>query len=101
MGEILFKLHNSYRQVVAICDKELYGRLIQEDNKQIDLTGDFFKGEEISKEDLKNEIEKCSAEDATFNVVGEKSISVFKEVGLVVDSGIIKINNVPVALVLL
>lgn len=53
MGEILFKLHNSYRQVVAICDKELYGRLIQEDNKQIDLTGDFFKGEEISKEDLK------------------------------------------------
>ena len=74
MGEILFKIHKSYRLVVAICDKDVYGRKLvsprddsskddsgepsgePDGRRQLDLTGPFFKGEEISEGDLKEKI---------------------------------------------
>ena len=42
----------------------------------------------------------CMKEVATFNIVGENSIRIAKEVGLIKDEGTIEIENVPFALVL-
>jgi len=100
MGEILFKVHKSYRLVVAICDKDIYGRKLVEGNRQLDLTGPFFQGEEVDEAELKEKIIDCSKEDATFNIVGSRSVGVAKEIGLVKDEGILKVENVPFALVL-
>jgi len=110
MGEILFKIHESYRWVVAICDKDIYGRMLvspirddsgePDDKRQLDLTGDFFKGEEMSDDQVRKGIIDCAKEDATFNIVGENSVRIAKEVGLVKDEGIIQIGDVPFALVL-
>jgi len=101
MGEILFKIHESYRWVVAICDKDVYDRKLVDGERQLDLTGPFFNGEEVSDEELKEKILDCIREDATFNIVGSKSVSIAKELGLVVDEGVIEIEGVPFALVLL
>jgi len=99
--KILLKVHDSYRTVVAICDKELLGKLFTEGEKQLDLTGKFFQGDEIDEGEAKKEIEKCLREDATFNIVGENSVNLAKEIGMINDSGIIKIDGIPFALVLL
>ena len=111
MGDIILKVHESYRWVVAVCDKEVFGRRLVDPirygsngaggKRVLDLSGAFFDGEEMSEEKATEEIVRCNLEDATFNFVGEKSVGIAKELGLVVDSGVIEIEGVPVALVLL
>jgi len=101
MGKILFKIHKSSRWVVAVCDKDVYGRKLVEGKRQLDLSGDFFNGEEFDEGRIKEKIIDCAKEDATFNIVGADSVRVAKEIGLVVDDGVVEIEGVPFALVLL
>ncbi|MCH7850659.1 MAG: DUF424 family protein [Nanoarchaeota archaeon] len=98
--EFLVKVHESYRDVVSVCDIGLIGKKIVEGNFQLDLTGEFYKGEEVDEEKLKEIIEYQSGEDATFNVVGDKSIEVFKNLGLVLKEGVRRVGGVSFALVL-
>ena len=103
MGEkdILVKVHESYRWVVAVCDKDIFGRKLVEGKRVLDVSGVFFEGEAMDKEKVKNEIIRCNNEDATFNFVGEKSVGIAKELGIVKDEGVVMIDGVPFALVLL
>ncbi|MFZ5955408.1 MAG: DUF424 family protein [Nanoarchaeota archaeon] len=98
---MLVKIHNAYRTVVAVCDKELIGKSFQENQKQLDLTGDFFRGEEKTKEEMIEILDDMRKEDASFNIVGKKSCEIAKQIGLINEEGIIYIESVPVALVLL
>ena len=49
---MLIKLHRSYRTVVTVCDSDLIGKIFEEEGKQLDLRGDFFKGEEKSFKEI-------------------------------------------------
>jgi len=98
---MLVKIHKSYRLVVAICDSDLIGKKLEEGNKQLDMTGNFFKGDEKKDEELREIIEDCQREDATFFIVGKESVALCKEAGLVGDEGVKEVSGVPVALVLL
>jgi len=95
------KIHKSYREVVAICDSELIGKYFEKGEFQLDVKESFYKGEEISEEKVKEIIKKMSVEDATFNIVGEKSINCAIDCGVISKDGIKKIQGVPFALVLL
>jgi hypothetical protein len=99
--DFLFKVHKSYRWVVSICDRDIYGKIFSEGNKQLDLTGKFFEGEEIDEEKLREEIIKGVREDATFNIVGKNSIKVLKELGIAKEEDILEVGGVPFFLVLL
>jgi len=103
MGDaILCKVHESAtRWVVALCDEELYGRKLLEGKRALDLGTAFFKGEPLTKEEAGAEIERCVAEDATFNIVGKRAVALAKEKGIIEEDGIITIQGIPVALVLL
>ncbi len=98
---ILVNIHKSYRQVVAICDKNLLGLKLENDTMQLDMGGNFFNGKEVSEEELLNLLKEYSYEDATFYIVGKSSVDYAKENGLINEKGIKKINDVPFALVLL
>jgi len=104
---ILIRTHkSSCRDVIAICDAELNGKIIEgiDENGnelQVDLTGNFFRGEEKTADEIKEMIEEGLMEDACFNIAGKKSIELCKKLGLIKEHGIIKINNVPFALTLL
>ena len=98
--KILVKVHNSYRWAVAICDKELVGRILTEGIMQLDLTTQFFRGTEMNDDEVREEIWRCSNEDANFNVVGENSIGLALELGLIEEDGIRKVQGIPFALVL-
>lgn len=97
----MFRIHKSYRWVVAVCDKDLIGKCFTEGNRQIDLTGNFFKGEPVDENKAKSEILRCLREDATFNIVGGKSVGLVRDMGFVKDESIIKIGDVPFVLMLL
>jgi len=103
MGEknILLKVHESYRWVVAVCDKDVFGRKLVDGKRVFDVGGVFFEGKEMSDEEVAAEIVRCNHEDATFNFVGEKSVGIAKQLGIVKDEGVVEIDGVPFALVLL
>ena len=92
---------NSYRDVVAICDSDLLGKRFESGKFQLDVKESFYKGEEVSEEKAISIIKKMSREDATFNIVGKKSVSVALKAGIIVEEGIGKIQGIPFAFVLL
>ena len=60
----------------------------------------FFKGEEASDEKVRKIIQSMSIEDATFNIIGEKSINLALEEGIIKEKSVGRINGIPFALVL-
>jgi len=98
---MLVNIIKTYRDVVAICDSDLIGKKFEEGNFQLEVKESFFKGEETSKEELVKILNNLSQEDATFNIVGEESINIALEEGIVGEESIKRIQGVPFALVLL
>jgi hypothetical protein len=95
------RIHDSYRKIVALSDIGLVGKTFEEGIKQIQIKPHFFKGEEKTKEEIIKILKKMQKEDATFNIVGKKSVEAALEAGIIKEKGIIKIQDVPIALVLL
>jgi hypothetical protein len=72
------------------------------DGKRVlDVSGSFFNGKEMTEKKAAIEIIRCDREDATFNFVGENSVKIAKELGLVDNKAIVTIENIPFAMVLL
>jgi len=101
MSKILIRVHESYRWVVAVCDRDIFGRKLIDGKRVLDLSGEFFNGNVMSDEEAEEEIIRCDNEDATFNFVGKRSVGLAKKLGLVKDEGVVDIDGVPFALVLL
>ncbi len=91
----------SYRDVVAVCDKELIGKKFEEDKFQLDLKESFYKGKETSQEETLEILKNMKSEDATFNIVGEESIETALKAGIISKESIGKIKEIPFALVLI
>ena len=90
----------SHRDIVAICDKELLGKKFEEGKFQLDIKENFYKGKEVDSESLIEIIKKMSTEDATFNIVGKKSVNVALKIGIISEEEIRRIDGVPFALIL-
>lgn len=97
---MICKIHNSYRDIVAICDKTLLGKKFEQDNFQIDVKESFYDGEEKNEQEILSIINKMTKEDATFNIVGKKSIQCALKAGIIKEKGIKTIQDIPFALVL-
>ncbi len=95
------KIHNSYRQIVAISDSDLIGKYFHEGKKQLNITENFYNGKEISEKDLIEKLKQLNREDATFNIVGNNSVQTAIKAGIISEKGILKVQDVPFALVLL
>lgn len=95
------KIHEAYRTIVALCDTELIGKYFSEGIRQIEVRENFFKGEEKTFEETIELLKDMDKEDATFNIVGHESIKAALEAGIISKEGIILIQGIPVALVLM
>lgn len=98
---IIVNIINSYRYIVAVCDSELLGKRFEEEKFQLDVKESFYKGKEVSKEELLEIMKRMTREDATFNIVGKESVSIALEAGIIEKEGIKEIKGIPFALVLL
>lgn len=91
----------SYRDVVAICDSSILGKIFEEGKFQLDIKESFYKGEEVPIERAIEIIKSLSKEDATFNIVGEESIKAAVNAGIITEESVEKIQGIPFSLVLL
>jgi len=97
---MLVKIHDSYRKIIAVCDSELLGKKFEQDKAVLEIT-DFFDGDETSEQELISLMQDMDKEDATFNIIGEKSIQAALKAGIISEQGIKKVQEIPFALVLL
>lgn len=97
---MLIKIIKTHRDIVSICDTELLGKKFQEENFQLEIKENFYKGDEKNKQEIIEIIEKMVLEDATFNIVGEESIKTAIESEIISENDVKKIKNIPYALIL-
>lgn len=95
------KIHESYRKVVALCDKELIGKKFEEGKMQLDVRENFYKGSEITQEKIIERLKQMKLDDSTFNIVGEKSVNAAVSAGIITKGNIGKVDGIPFALLLL
>ena len=95
------KIHEAYRRIVALADTGLIGKTFEEGIMQIGVRPNFYKGDEKSKNEIIKILKNMAKEDATFNIVGKESVEVALECGIIKQEGIMQIQGIPVALVLL
>ncbi len=95
----------SYRDVVAVCDSELLGKKFEEQfgdfTAQLDVKENFYGSEDFSKEGAKLLIKRMKMEDATFNIVGEESVQLALELGLITPGNVKKVQGIPYSMVFL
>lgn len=96
--KMYLKLHKSYRTVVACCDKELLGKRIVKGLFLLDVRPNFYKDLELSEEKAKEVLERQALEDATFNLVGKKSVELGLELGIIEKEHVREMENIPFAL---
>lgn len=95
------RIHESYRNVVSLCDTELLGKKFEEDKFQLDVRENFYKDKEVSKEKVIEILQKQKIEDSTFNIVGTESINAALEAEIITKEHIGEISGIPFALTLL
>jgi len=89
---MIVNLHKSDGKIIlAVCDKELIGKKFVEKNMQLDLTSNFYKGKEMSDEELGVLINKAYI----VNLVGKKSVDFGIKKGIVAEKHIITVKNIP------
>ncbi len=95
------KIHKSYRDIVAVCDTELLGKYFEEGEFQLDIKESFYKGEEIDDGELQEILQEMRKEDATFNIVGKKSIQASINAEIISEESVKRISGIPYSLILL
>jgi uncharacterized protein len=95
------RIIKSKRDVVAVCDSELIGKRFEEGKMQLDIKESFFSGKEMNEEETIKVLEKMADEDATFNIIGEKSIEAALKAGIIAEESVCKIQGIPFVLILL
>ena len=95
------RIIKSYRDVVAVCDSELLGKRFEEDQLQLDVKENFYKGKETSPKQTIRIMQDMFKEDATFNIVGEESTQTAIEAGIIAEENIGRIQGIPFAFILI
>ncbi len=91
----------AYRNIIAICDVDLIGKYFSEEKLQLNIKENFYKGKKVNKKEAIKILQNYLKEDATFNIVGKKSIKTAQEAGIITPDSIGRIQNIPFALVLI
>ena len=95
------KIHTSYRQIVAVCDTELLGKTFEEGKRILDVRESFYNGEEKNEQEILEIMQDYGKEDATFNIVGSKSVQAAITAGIISKDGVGTVQGIPYALVLM
>ena len=90
---LIVKLHKNTegKLIVAICDKGLVGKKFEENGLQLDLSSDFYKGDEKSESELKLIVKSAYL----LNITGKNSVEFALKNSLVEKNSIITICKIP------
>lgn len=89
---VLVKLHKKDGRIVAaVCDADLLGKKFEEGASQLDLTGDFYRGDEKDDAEAGDIIRNADH----VNLVGARSVKLGVQEGVIEESGIRTVAGVP------
>lgn len=89
---MIVKIHKrDGRTIVAVCDNKLLGQKFEENGKQLDLTGDFYRGETSSPVEIGDLIRNADG----VNLVGEESVKLGLEEGIIDEEQVLRIAGIP------
>ena len=77
--------------LLVVTDKEIIGKYFEEGKLQLDLTKKFYQGQEKSKQEIVDLIEKTK----TFHFTGEKSVALGLETGLIDKEKVLFVSGIP------
>ncbi|RLE46934.1 DUF424 domain-containing protein [Candidatus Woesearchaeota archaeon] len=83
--------HKDSRTVVAVCDSDLVGRVFEENNVVLDLSGDFFNGEVLEKQEVGDLIRNADS----VNLVGKEAVKLGISEGIIEEENIKVVDGVP------
>ena len=92
---MIVKKHTSSdgRLVIAICDTKLAGKKYHDDNSELDLSADFFQGEELEED----EAARLLTQAYSANIVGEESVALASNIGIIEEDNISYVDDIPFA----
>ena len=91
-AQIEEKRHPEYEgKIIAVCDDNLLGKKFEEKKLQLDLTSNFYRGEEKKEE----EIIELLRYPCILNAVGKKSMNFFLKLGKIDKKRVLIIKDVP------
>lgn len=89
---MIVKVHKrDDRTIVAVCDDNLLGQKFEEDGKQLDLTGEFYKGDVRSNKETGDLVRNADM----VNLVGEESVKLGLEEGIIEEEQIMRVKGIP------
>ena len=89
---VTVKIHKKDGKIIAaVCDSDLVGKMFEEGDLQLDLTGDFYKGEEKDISDAGDMIRNADH----VNLVGKESIELGIKEGVIEEGNVKIIKGIP------
>ena len=86
------KIHTSkFRDIIAICDKDLIGKKVEEGNLQLDITERFYKGEELPEARIISIMQHAEV----LNIVGKKSVELAIKNNIIDKNHVLYIKGIP------
>jgi uncharacterized protein len=93
--DCFLKIHKHPEQtIIGVCDKELIGKKIRNDQYCYQITEAFFKDQLVSVEKAIELLKNCP----NFNAVGDKIIQALIEHKLIHPEAVLRIDNIPIAI---
>tara|TARA_Y100000031_G_C8074951_1_gene316891 strand:+ start:70 stop:363 length:294 start_codon:yes stop_codon:yes gene_type:complete len=83
------------KRVIALCDKDVLNKKFEEGEKQLDVTAQFYQGEEKTKE----EVIDLFTKPGHVNAIGKESVTLLVEQDLIDSDHVREIAGIPYGIV--
>ena len=84
--------HKDHRTVVAVCDSAIIGQLFEDGELQLDLSGDFYRGDEYEDASIVGDLIRNAD---SVNLVGDEAIKLGLMEGVIDPDHVRVISGVP------
>jgi hypothetical protein len=91
--ELIVKKHVSGegKLILAVCDKELLGKVFEEGKKHLDLSADFYEGETMDEDMVQSYLKKAYI----INAIGKNAVGCCLKAGLIEKGSTKEILKIP------
>jgi len=79
------------RLILCVCDEDILGKKFETQKLKLDLSSDFYRGEERTEQEIIKLIEAAYM----INLVGKKSVDLGLKVGVISKESVVRIKDIP------
>jgi len=86
------KIHKKLgREVLAICDEDILGKILDDGKIHFEIKADFYQGEKLTG----TQVKVLLKDSPNYNLIGKEIIKIAIELGVIEKENIIKIKGIP------